>query len=197
MYTNSLNKQAQNTVLCSMHNKHKNPPGQQLKTPDGRKCWAGNALERVYFPHSNNTWTSTQQKCKIRRVARKALGLSKLAKTLLPVRQVGDGWRNADGAACQHWRPGCSAPTGRLKTQVRKTQVRICNDGKRKYSNIKSILKSLRFSSLAFSVDPPSVGLDQFTCTVPDRCYTQVIGLMLDSCAEGPGFKNRRRDAVE
>ena len=25
--------------------------------------------------------------------------------------QVGHGWRNADAAACQHWRPGCSAPT--------------------------------------------------------------------------------------
>ena len=35
--------------------------------------------ERVYFPHSNNTWISTQQKCKISRVARKALGPSKLA----------------------------------------------------------------------------------------------------------------------
>ena len=35
--------------------------------------------ERVYFPHSNNNWISTQQKCKIRRVARKALGPSKLA----------------------------------------------------------------------------------------------------------------------
>ena len=35
--------------------------------------------ERVYFPYSKNTWTSTQQKCKIRRVARKALGPSKLA----------------------------------------------------------------------------------------------------------------------
>jgi len=35
--------------------------------------------ERVYFPHSNNTWTSTLQKYKIRRVARKALGPSKLA----------------------------------------------------------------------------------------------------------------------
>ena len=81
--------------------------------------------------------------------------------------------------------------------QVRKTQVRICNGGKSKYSNLKSILKSLRFSSLAFSVDPLSVGLDQFTCTVPDRCYTQEIGLMLDSCAEGPGFKNRRRDTVK
>ena len=78
-----------------------------------------------------------------------------------------------------------------------KTQVRMCNGGKRKYSNLTSILKSLRFSSLAFSVDPLSIGLDQFTCTVPDRCYTQEIGLMLDSCAEGPGFKNRRRDAVE
>jgi len=22
-----------------------------------------------------------------------------------------DGWRNADAGACQHWRPGCSAPT--------------------------------------------------------------------------------------
>jgi len=65
------------------------------------------------------------------------------------------------------------------KMQVRKTQVRICNGGKRKYSNLKSILKSVRFSSLAFSVDP------LFTCTVPDRCYTQEIGLM------------RRRDAVE
>jgi len=36
-------------------------------------------------------------------------------------RQVGDGWRNADAGACQHWRPGCSAPTdtvvrGRLDT---------------------------------------------------------------------------------
>ena len=79
--------------------------------------------------------------------------------------------------------------TGRLKTQVRKTQVRICNGGKRKYSNLKSILMSLRFSSLAFSVDPLSVGLDQFTCTVPHRCYTQEIGLMLDSCAEGLGSK--------
>jgi len=63
---------------------------------------------------------------------------------------------------------------------------------KRKYSSLKSILKSLRFSSLAFSVDRC-----QFTCTVPDRCYTREIGLMMDSCAEGPGFKNRRRDAVE
>ena len=35
--------------------------------------------ERVYFPHTNNTWTSTLQKYKIRRVARKALGPSKLA----------------------------------------------------------------------------------------------------------------------
>ena len=87
--------------------------------------------------------------------------------------------------------------TGGWNMQVRKTQVRICNGGKRKYSNLKGILKSLRFSSLAFSVDPLSVGQDQFTCTVPDRCYTQEIGLMLDSCAEGPGFKNRRLDAVE
>ena len=87
--------------------------------------------------------------------------------------------------------------TGGWNMQVRKTQVRVCNGGKRKYSNLKSILKSLPFSSLAFSVDPLSVGLDQFTCTVPDRCYTQEIGLMLDSCAEGPGFKNRRHDAVE
>ena len=83
------------------------------------------------------------------------------------------------------------------KMQVRKTQVRICNGGKRKYSNLKSILKSLRFSSLAFSVDPLSVDLDQFTCTVPDQCYAQEIGLMLDSSAEGPGFKNRRHDVVE
>ena len=65
--------------------------------------------------------------------------------------------------------------------QVRKTQVRICNGGKRKYGNLKSTLKSLRYSTLAFSVDPLSVGLDQFTCTVPDRYYTQEIGLMLDS----------------
>jgi len=36
--------------------------------------------------------------------------------------------------------------------------------------------QSLRFSSVAFSVDPLSVGLDQFTCTAPDRCYTQEIG---------------------
>ena len=55
--------------------------------------------------------------------------------------------------------------------QVRKTQVRICNGGKRKYSNLKSILKSLRFSSLAFSVDPLSVGDSSDTvhlyCTRP------------------------------
>ena len=81
--------------------------------------------------------------------------------------------------------------TGGWNMQVRKKQVRICNGGKRKYSNLKSILKSLRFSSLAFSVDPLSVGLDQFTCSVPERCYTQEIGLKMDSCAEGPGFKNR------
>ena len=86
--------------------------------------------------------------------------------------------------------------TGRLKTQVRKTKVPedgICKYGKSKYKSAtvenvstateKSILKSLRFSSLAFSVDPLSVGLDQFTCAVPDRCYTQEIGLMMDSCA--------------
>ena len=91
------------------------------------------------------------------------------------------------------------AKLGQLKTQVRKTLVslRICNGGKRKYSNLKSILKSLQFSNPAFSVNPLSVGLDQFTCTVPDRCYTQEIGLMLHSCAGWPGFKNRRRDAVE
>jgi len=87
--------------------------------------------------------------------------------------------------------------TGGWKMQVRKTQVRILNGGKRKYSNLKSILKTLRFSSLAFSVDPLSLALDQFTCTVPDRCYTQEIGLMMDSCAEWPGFINHRRDAVE
>ena len=62
------------------------------------------------------------------------------------------------------------------KMQVWKTQVRICNGGKRKYSNLKSILKSLRFSSLAFSVDLLSVGLDQFTCTVPDRCRVTALG---------------------
>jgi len=60
--------------------------------------------------------------------------------------------------------------------QVRKTQVRICNGGKRKYSNLKSILKSLRFSSVAFSVDPLSV--DQFTCTVPTGVIYTKIGLM-------------------
>ena len=43
-----------------------------------RQQWS--ERERVYFPHrpSNNTWTSTQQKYKIRRVARKAHGPSKL-----------------------------------------------------------------------------------------------------------------------
>jgi len=60
------------------------------------------------------------------------------------------------------------------KMQVWKMQVRICNGGKRKYSDLKSILKSLRLSSLVFSVDPLSVGLDQFTCTLPDQCYTHV-----------------------
>jgi len=76
--------------------------------------------------------------------------------------------------------------------QVRKTQVLICNGGKRKYSNLKSILKSLRFSSLAFSVDPLSVHL---YCTRP-VLYTRNrthAGLM----RRRPGFKNRRRNAVE
>ena len=78
--------------------------------------------------------------------------------------------------------------------QVRKTQVRICNGGKRKeYFEEFTIFQSCIFTS----VDPLTVGLDRFTCTVPDRCYTQEIGLMLDLCAEGPGFKNRERDAVE
>ena len=54
-----------------------------------------------------------------------------------------------------------------MQVGLRKSQVRICNGGKRKYTNLKSILKSLRFSSLAFSVDPLPVGLDQFTCTRP------------------------------
>ena len=61
--------------------------------------------------------------------------------------------------------------TGGWNMQVRKTQVRICNGGKRKYSNLKSILKSLRYSSLAFSVDPLSVGDSSDTvhlyCTRP------------------------------
>jgi len=61
---------------------------------------------------------------------------------------------------------GCGGVTENASTE--NANVRICNGGKRKYSNLKSILKSLRFSSLAFSVDPMSVGLDQFTCTVPD-----------------------------
>ena len=74
------------------------------------------------------------------------------------------------------------------KMQVRKMQVRICNGGKRKYSNLKSILKSLRSSSLAFSA-----GVDQFTCTVPDRCYTHEIGLMLDSCARAWVQKSQAR----
>ena len=44
--------------------------------------------------------------------------------------QVDGGWRNADAAACQHWRPGCSAPadtvvrgrsdTGELSHQARR-----------------------------------------------------------------------------
>ena len=62
--------------------------------------------------------------------------------------------------------------------QVRKTQVRICNGGKRKYSNLKSILKSLRFSTLAFSVDPLSVGLDQ----LPVLYQTGVVHKESDSC---------------
>ena len=34
-----------------------------------------------------------------------------MALSVEPVRQVGDGWRNADAAACQYWRSRCSAPT--------------------------------------------------------------------------------------
>ena len=63
----------------------------------------------------------------------------------------------------------CKHEYARVENASTETPVRICNDGKRKYSNLKSILKSLRFSSLAFSVDPLSVGLEQFTCTVPDQ----------------------------
>ena len=37
----------------------------------------------------------------------------------LEVRQVGDGWQNADGAACQHWRPGYSAQSLRLGNTTR------------------------------------------------------------------------------
>ena len=48
-------------------------PGEGLPMPTLK------VRERVCFPYSKNTWTSTQQKCKIRRVARKALGPSKLA----------------------------------------------------------------------------------------------------------------------
>ena len=60
--------------------------------------------------------------------------------------------------------------TGGWNMQVRKTQVRVCNGGKRKYkySNLKSILKSLRFSSLAFSVDPLSLSRPvHLYCTRP------------------------------
>jgi len=59
--------------------------------------------------------------------------------------------------------------------QVRKTPVRICNGGKRKYSSLKSILKSLRFSSLAYSVDPLSVGLDQFICTATGYIESEIF----------------------
>ena len=49
--------------------------------------------------------------------------------------------------------------TGGWNMQVRKTLVRIYKGGKRKYSNLKSISKSLRFSSLAVLVDLLSVFL--------------------------------------
>ena len=62
---------------------------------------------------------------------------------------------------------GISARDGYASRGRLKTQVRICNGGKRKYSNLKSILKSLRFSSLAFSVDPLSLGLVHLYCTRP------------------------------
>jgi len=52
------------------------PSGQQLRTPDDRKCWAGNA-----------------------------------------VRQVGDGWRNADAAATDTVVRGRS-DTGELSLQA-------------------------------------------------------------------------------
>ena len=68
---------------------------------------------------------------------------------------------------------------------------------KMQVQQLKEYFEEFTIFQSCISVDPPSVGLDQFTCTVPDRCYTQEIVLMLDSCAEGPGFKNRRRDAVE
>jgi len=31
-----------------------------------------------------------------------------LQKTQIAYNGSGDGWRNADAGACQHWRPGCS-----------------------------------------------------------------------------------------
>jgi len=43
--------------------------------------------------------------------------------------------------------------------------------------------------SLAFLVDPLSVGLDQFTCTVPDRCYTQESDSCWTHAQKGLGSK--------
>jgi len=50
--------------------------------------------------------------------------------------------------------------------QVRKTLVRIYKGGKRKYSNLKSISKSLRFSSLEVLVDLLSVFLSAMYYTL-------------------------------
>ena len=68
---------------------------------------------------------------------------------------VGGDWKRKYGKR-KYWRMECasseyvSTNIQGWKMQVRKTQVRVCNGGKRKYSNLKSILKSLWFSSLAF-----------------------------------------------
>jgi len=84
--------------------------------------------------------------------------------------------------------------TGGWNMQVRKTQVRICNGGKRKYSNLEYFEEFTIFHSYSciFSRSAvSSLGLDQFTCTVPDRCYIQEIGIMLDSCARSRAWVHK------
>jgi len=72
--------------------------------------------------------------------------------------------------------------------QVRKTQVRVCNGGKRKYMNLEYFEEFTIFQS-CISVDPLSVGLDEFTCLY----QTGVIHKKSDSCwthaQKGPASK--------
>ena len=77
--------------------------------------------------------------------------------TVESLRQVDDDWRNADAAACQHWRPGCSAPTD---TVVRAVQTLVnchCKVEENPVGNVEPLQLVVQYLTKA-AIKLPSAG---------------------------------------